>query len=277
MILLTKGIDYNNDMKKYKLSFTFGGLLLPETRIIAREYWAVRDWNRVKKDVLDKNLLQKTRKASRYRYFREIRDRINNAYSWELNILANEKDESIYRLVNLVIVSRYYKFVRDFVIEVIRYKVIGNDLIIMDYDYPTFFERKVVEHPELLEISESTKSKIQQVVFRALKGFEETWGKKYPHIVKSWNKNWKELVVMFKYPPEIRRLIYTTNPIESFNRQLRKISKNKSVFPNEDAVLKLFYLAVENIHKRWKQRIRDWGIIYSQLAIMYEERIQRYL
>lgn len=139
--------------------------------------------------------------------------------------------------------------------------------------YVPYKERKAVAK----DLKEVYKAGTEESALEALKGFEETWGKKYPHIVKSWNKNWRELATMFKYPPEIRKLIYTTNPIESFNRQLRKVSKNKSVFPDENAVLKLFYLAVENIHKRWSQRIRDWGIIYSQLAIMYEERIQKYL
>ncbi len=139
--------------------------------------------------------------------------------------------------------------------------------------YVPYKERKAVAE----DLKSVYKAGTEEAALEALKDFNELWGKKYPHIVKSWKKNWGELSIMFKYPPEIRKLIYTTNPIESFNRQLRKVSKNKSVFPNEDAVLKLFYLAVENIHKRWNQRIRDWGVIYSQLAIMFEDRIQSYL
>ena len=139
--------------------------------------------------------------------------------------------------------------------------------------YVPYKERKAVAG----DLKSVYKAGTEEAALEALKDFDKLWGKKYPHIVKSWKKNWDELSTMFKYPPEIRKLIYTTNPIESFNRQLRKVSKNKSVFPNEDAVLKLFYLAVEKIHKRWNQRIRDWGIIYSQLAIMFEDRIQSYL
>jgi transposase-like protein len=111
----------------------------------------------------------------------------------------------------------------------------------------------------------------------ALDAFEKKWGKKYPHIGKSWRKNWSELSVYFKYSAELRRLIYTTNPIESFNRGIRKVTKNKAIFPNEDALLKMLYLAIHDMSKKWTQKIQNWGVIYSQLCIYFEERLVNYI
>lgn len=85
----------------------------------------------------------------------------------------------------------------------------------------------------------------------ALEDFKAAWNTKYPHIAQSWERNWSELSTFFKYSQEIRKLIYTTNPIESFNRSLRKVSKNRPVFPNEQAVMKLFYLATMQVQKKW--------------------------
>lgn len=111
----------------------------------------------------------------------------------------------------------------------------------------------------------------------ALNEFAEKYNSRYPHIARSWNNNWAELSTFFKYSQDIRRLIYTTNPIESFHRSIRKVSKNKSIFPTEDALLKLFYLAIQDIEKRWTQIIRNWATIYSQLLIYFEERVIKYV
>ena len=111
----------------------------------------------------------------------------------------------------------------------------------------------------------------------ALEEFSKKWDKKYPHISKSWYKNWSELSVFYKYSPELRKLIYTTNPIESFNRSMRKVSKNRSVFPSEESVIKLFYLAIQDITKRWRVRIKNWGTIYPQLVVYFEDRLKPYL
>ncbi|MCB4205423.1 transposase, partial [Deferribacterales bacterium Es71-Z0220] len=104
----------------------------------------------------------------------------------------------------------------------------------------------------------------------------EKWGKKYPNIIKSWLTNWIELSTLFKYPPEIRTLIYTTNPIESFNSKLKKVSKNRGVFPTEESLFKLLYLAINDISKKWNGRIKDWSKIYPQLYIYFQERIGRF-
>ena len=107
----------------------------------------------------------------------------------------------------------------------------------------------------------------------ALDAFEEAWGKKYPRIAASWRENWANLSTYFKFPQEVRRLIYTTNAIEGFNRQLRKVTKSKTVFPTDDSLLKMLYLAMMDITKKWTGRRQDWSVIHAQLAIYYANRM----
>jgi transposase-like protein len=90
---------------------------------------------------------------------------------------------------------------------------------------------------------------------------------KYPKIGQSWRANWATLSTYFKYPQEVRTLIYTTNVIEGFNRQLRKVIKSKSVFPTDDSLLKMLYLAMMDIKKKWTGKRKDWGIIHCQLEV----------
>ncbi len=113
----------------------------------------------------------------------------------------------------------------------------------------------------------------EETAVSELENFDKIWGKKYPKIAISWRKNWPELSTYFKYPDEVRKLIYTTNTIEGYNRQLRKVTKNKGVFPTDDSLFKMLYLATADITKKWTGRRRDWGQIYSQLSIFFEERI----
>jgi putative transposase len=100
----------------------------------------------------------------------------------------------------------------------------------------------------------------------------ETWGKKYAIAVKSWENNWEDLATFFAYPAEIRRLIYTTNAIEGYNRGLRKVVKTKSSFPTPEAARKLLYLANQNITKKWTMPIQNWANILNQLAICFAGR-----
>lgn len=102
--------------------------------------------------------------------------------------------------------------------------------------------------------------------------FEEKWGKKYPMRVSSWKNNWAELSTYFKYPEGIRKLIYTTNAMENFNRQLRKVTKNKTIFPNDYALQKSLYLAMVDASSKWTSKIRGWDQILSQLSIFFEGR-----
>ena len=112
----------------------------------------------------------------------------------------------------------------------------------------------------------------EESALTALDIFAENWDKKYPKISQSWRDNWANLSTYFKFPQEVRRLIYTTNTIEGFNRQLRKVTKSKSVFPTDDSLLKMLYLAMRDITKKWTGRRQDWSKIYAQLTIFFEER-----
>ena len=113
----------------------------------------------------------------------------------------------------------------------------------------------------------------EQTALDALDVFAQRWDKKYPKISQSWRENWPNLSTYFKYPQEVRRLIYTTNAIEGFNRQLRKVTKSKSVFPTDDSLFKMLYLAMLDITKKWSGRRQDWSAIYAQLVIFFEDRI----
>lgn len=107
----------------------------------------------------------------------------------------------------------------------------------------------------------------------ALGIFAQRWDKKYPKISDSWKDNWPNLSTYFKFPQEVRRLIYTTNAIEGFNRQLRKVTKAKSVFPTDDSLLKMLYLAMMDITKKWTGRRQDWSMIHAQLAVYFDDRM----
>ena len=102
---------------------------------------------------------------------------------------------------------------------------------------------------------------------------EEKWGKQYPMVIKSWQQNWDNLSTYFKYSSEIRKLIYTTNPIEGFHKQVRKYTKTKGAFTSENALLKLVFSAIMNIEKKWKQPIPNWALIVSQLDIFFPDRL----
>lgn len=117
----------------------------------------------------------------------------------------------------------------------------------------------------------------EEAALMSLGSFENEWGQKYPHVVSSWRRNWPELSTFFKYPPEVRKLIYTTNPIESLNSRVRKSVKGKSVFPTETALFKALYLAVQEAEKRWTMRVKDWPQIMGQLAIYFEDKLKNYL
>ena len=121
------------------------------------------------------------------------------------------------------------------------------------------------------------KAPTEQAALDELGHFEKTWGEKYPLIVRSWRNNWSELATFFKYSPEIRRLIYTTNVIESYHRQLRKVTKGKSVFPSDEALLKMLYLSTMDVLRKWTSRVPNWGQILLQLSVHFPERVQPYL
>ena len=108
----------------------------------------------------------------------------------------------------------------------------------------------------------------------AVKELDNKWGKKYPYSIKSWYSNWTELTVFISYPIEIRKIIYTTNIIENMNRQIRKFTANKSMFPTDDAVKKSVYLAVLNSELNKMHKINNWPLIQNQFLLLYPDRIK---
>jgi putative transposase len=134
-----------------------------------------------------------------------------------------------------------------------------------------------VSHKDRKAVADGLKEVYQATTLeeaeRQLAAFEESWAATYPVIPKSWRANWTRVVPMFSYPADIRRAVYTTNTIESLNMTLRKVSKNRALFPSDDAVFKLLYLALRNISKRWTMPIRDWSAAMNQFAILFEGRV----
>jgi len=128
------------------------------------------------------------------------------------------------------------------------------------------------QRPFLKELREVYQATTEELAEQQLDVLDQKWGKKYPLVMKSWRNNWSKLSTYFKYDPMIRKLIYTTNTIEGFHRQVRKVTKTKGAFPSDMALLKLIYLAYLNIRKKWTQPLQNWSLTISQLAIWFEGR-----
>ena len=139
------------------------------------------------------------------------------------------------------------------------------------------YTTKFVNYKDVKPFTKALKSIYQapteDAALEALNDLEETWGKKYPSSVSSWRTNWAQLSTYFKYPEEIRKIIYTTNSIENFNRGLRKVTKAKAVFPTDDALFKSIYLAMIDITKKWTGASWNWGQTLNQLCIYFGDRI----
>jgi len=121
------------------------------------------------------------------------------------------------------------------------------------------------------------KAPTEEAALLELDRFEQEWGKKYPLSVRTWRENWTELATFYRYPVEMRRVMYTTNIIEGYHRQLRKATKGKSIFPNDEALTKMLYLATMEVTRKWTMRVANWGQILGQLAIYFEDRLAPYL
>lgn len=130
-------------------------------------------------------------------------------------------------------------------------------------------QRKEVARDLKLIYSSATEAEAEQ----RLAEFAAKWDEKFPTIARSWRANWPRVIPFFAHPPEIRRVIYTTNVIESLNMSLRKVTKARSSFPNDEAVLKLLYLALRNIAKKWTMPVHDWKAALNRFAIVYENRM----
>ena len=109
----------------------------------------------------------------------------------------------------------------------------------------------------------------------ALLELQEKWGSKYPNAVSSWEENWDNLITFFAFPDFIRKIMYTTNVIESLNSQFRKVTKNKKIFPTDESLLKILYLATEKVSKRWTRKYPDWDLVINQLKILFSEILEK--
>lgn len=130
------------------------------------------------------------------------------------------------------------------------------------------------QKPFMADLKTVYKAETKDLAEQNLLELDETWGKKYPMVIRSWNNKWEQLSAFFKYSPEIRRLIYTTNAIEGFHRQVRKYTKSKGAFTSEDALTKLIFSAYQNIKKKWNQPMHNWALIISQLSIYFDDRLK---
>lgn len=135
--------------------------------------------------------------------------------------------------------------------------------------YVSWKERKTVAADLRTIYTAATAEAAEQ----ALEAFEKKWQARFPSIARSWRRNWTNIIPFFSYPPEIRKVIYTTNAIESMQAQLRKVTRNRGAFPNPESVRKILYLAIERISKKWKRPIRDWVAALNHFSVVFEGRI----
>ncbi len=134
-----------------------------------------------------------------------------------------------------------------------------------------------VSHKDRKEVAADLKLIYQAATLKQadteLSNFADKWNDAYPAVVRSWQNNWSKVIPMFSFVPEIRKAIYTTNAIESLNMTLRQVIKNRAMFPSDDAVFKILYLALKNISKRWTMPIQNWSGAMNQFAILFENRL----
>ena len=145
--------------------------------------------------------------------------------------------------------------------------------IVHQVRYTTKFANYKDIKPFMKDLKAVYQAPTEEIALENLDILEENWGKKYPSSIASWRNNWPQLSTYFKYPSEIRKIIYTTNSIENFNRGLRKVTKSKSVFPTDDALFKSIYLAMVDITKKWTGTAWNWGQTLDQLMIYFGDRI----
>jgi len=139
--------------------------------------------------------------------------------------------------------------------------------------YVSFKDRKAVAGDLKLIYRAATLDEAEQ----ALEDFAQTWDAKYPAISRSWKNNWENVIPFFEYPEEIRRVIYTTNAIESINSVIRKAIRNRKIFPSKESAVKIVYLAIREASKKWTMPIKDWKAALNRFAIAFEDRFPQHL
>lgn len=127
---------------------------------------------------------------------------------------------------------------------------------------------------DLKEIYNAASKQAAELAFEALR---TNWQEKYPLAVRVWENNAEHVFHLFEYPQEIRKIIYTTNAVESYNSQLRSVCRGKASFPNEEAVMKLFYLRTVDVVKKWNKSVHNWSQVLNQLVILFGERVGKFL
>ncbi len=121
------------------------------------------------------------------------------------------------------------------------------------------------------------KAPTEDLALSELEALKETWGDKYPYAISNWEQNWEDVSPFFQFSDHIRRIMYTTNIIEGVNRQFRKATKTKSVFPSDVSLEKMLYLTTQNVQSKWTQRYRNWDLVLSQLMVLFKDRVSQYL
>jgi transposase-like protein len=129
----------------------------------------------------------------------------------------------------------------------------------------------------MAELKEVYKAPTEEAALINLDRLEENWGKKYTLAIRSWRNNWNNLATFFKYPDEIRTAIYTTNAVEAVHRQFRKVTKNRALFPNDDALKKMLFLAYRDLSKKWTMPIKNWAVILSNFSIYFQDRFDDFI
>ena len=161
-------------------------------------------------------------------------------------------------------------------IDAIHYSVRDNGLIRKLAAYVTLgINLEGRKEVLTIDVGQNESAKYWLSVFHSLNRdkVEEKWSEKYPRAMKTWRTNWDAITPIFKFSPDVRTVIYTTNAIESLNSTYRKLNRQRSVFPSDQALLKALYLATFEATKKWTMPIRNWGKVYGEMAIMYEGRM----
>jgi len=140
-------------------------------------------------------------------------------------------------------------------------------------NYVPYTDKKAVA----IDLKKIYSSNTVELAAETLNDFELSWGDKYPVIVKSWRANWEKIIPFMQFPLEIRKVIYTTNIVESLNSTLRKTVRNRGHFPTENALMKVLYLAIQGVSKKWTMPIRDWKLALNRFAIMFPDRFSETL